>query len=966
MSSIMYDFDNSNNIPAFGEDIRDAIDNGDIVRLRRTLDNGADINMHFGKYKATPIHFASKKQNLEIVEELFKRGANINGTDGINDRPLHESVRFGSQHILTFLLENGADPNVQNSYEDTPLLYCFDTTRFRAKGWTKKAMTLMRHGARKDIKNMHSKMALDHLQSFLNAIRNGKNIEKEIRNSEDLAEAYHLYDVLSEEQGQGKKLLQYVIQSLKHKQDHPPMCHGRNMKEMCETALSILEERDWNQAWENLQDIPSEIRQLGTVTEDEFLRSLKIKHTKAKCIRLMIVGDVGVGKTSLCLNLINEEKPAVPTDGINVFIQNYTVDMKTGKWRRLSDSDINKLPTMVLSTVCRAEVTTESDKTETITNKKDEDRKDNDRADTTKRIKGKKGSARRKQKKKKGESDDGSSVIYSRVTPEDQTQASDSSSPSYKRKRNDSEKMKSTLRDVNCVDVLKDDEALLSIWDFAGDDVYEATHHIFMSSDAVYIIVFNADDFLQDKANLEKLYTWQDLIKTYSTEQSETTTSKLTPPIILVGSHLDKLGNSEKEKKESKDKLFDSMEGISSDTNVYLVDNTNKDDPGFQQIRDHIVEVAKHQKNWGKMIPATWLNLDIDLRSLKQQKRYIVKLSEVIDIDSRNEVSIGDADEIKTFLRYMHLTGNILFFENKTEEDAYHSEPYIVTHPQLVVEAFRCIIKAMRFVDQYHQRPFYAHMRQFHKTGILTLTLLQNLWERRYREYEHFLLGIMQRLHLIVAVKDERKERLWIVPSILPSTEDTLFQPILDDTEAVISKTLCFVFTRKPIPAIFDKLLAVCISQGNDLQVKKDEATGKPLIQRGSACLMINPECSLLLSCRGAVVSCTLVNHNKQKISRGKYEFARKHIIEMLLQIFTQFHHKNIEYKLCLHCRHSICNDRCPVPIDAFAEEERIRCCKRQHSLHRSDAKLWMEPENKSDNKSSTGKWFNQHYSIRQ
>ncbi|XP_033725193.1 ankyrin repeat-containing protein DDB_G0279043-like [Pecten maximus] len=194
----MYNFDNSDDIPEFGEEVRDAIDNGDVVGLRKALDKGAHINMKFGRYKATPIHFASKKQSLEIVEELVKRGADINGTDGINDRPLHEAVRFGSQSILTFLLKKNADPDVQNDYEDTPLLYCFDTTKFRINGWTKKAQVLLKHGARKEVENMHSKKAVQHLQTFLQVVRNGKNIEKEIRNSEELAEAYHLYDVLTE------------------------------------------------------------------------------------------------------------------------------------------------------------------------------------------------------------------------------------------------------------------------------------------------------------------------------------------------------------------------------------------------------------------------------------------------------------------------------------------------------------------------------------------------------------------------------------------------------------------------------------------------------------------------------------------------------------------------------------------------------------------------------------------------
>ncbi|XP_033725605.1 uncharacterized protein LOC117315502 isoform X2 [Pecten maximus] len=881
----MYDFDNSENIPAFGEEVRDAIDNGDIVGLRKALDKGARINMKFGK---------------------------------INDRPLHEAARFGSESVLSFLLEKNADPDVTNNYGNSPLMHCFDTSRFRANGWTKKAQTLLKHGARKDIKNMHSQMALDHLQSFLQVIRNGKNIEREIRNTEELAEAYYLHDVLTEKPGSGEQLLLDVIESLDNRQEQTPTCHGQNFKAMCDSALSVLRNRDWNLPWEILDDVPNEIRQLGTVTEDTFLRSLETKHAQPKYIRLMIVGDVGVGKTSLCLNLIDEDKEAIPTDGINVFIQNYLVDMKTGKWRKLPDEDIQNLPTKLLSTVCRAEKMSQRRLSET-TRMKEMEGEVNDEQEIT--------------------------MVYT-----DMGQASEGPSPPSKRRRNDSEKLKSTLKEVNATGVLRDDDALLSVWDFAGDEIYEATHHIFMSPDAVYIIVFNADACLQDQNNLEKLYTWQEVIRTYTTEPMEKGTSNKTPPIILVGSHLDKLGKTKEERNESKIKLFDIMENISSDNQLYFVDNTNKDDSALQRIRDEIVKLAPFQKNWNKSIPATWVSLDMDLRMLKQQKRYILQFSEVLDIDKRNEVSVGDSEEIKCCLRYMHLTGNILFFENEPE-GGDNQEPFVVAHPQWIVDALRCIIKAMRFIDTHDDDSTKLHIRQFQKSGILTLGLLERLWGR-YRDHQDILIEIMQRLHLLVAVTEKIEIRKWIVPSLLPPTDPALFKDTLSHPHAVTSKTLCFVFKSKLLPAIYDKLLAICLS--SVLKIKKDKR-GKALMQRGSACFMINRACDLLMSCTGAVVSCTLINKNGKTDFKRKCSFVRSLLSDLLKEIFTRFHHGSIVYELCLHCKHDVCSDSCPVPISDISTEGRVLCCENcpddQHWLERSEAEPWIDQQ-KSKNDS--------------
>ena len=37
------------------------------------------------------------------------------------------------------------------------------------------------------------------------------------------------------------------------------------------------------------------------------------------------------------------------------------------------------------------------------------------------------------------------------------------------------------------------DTVFVSVWDYAGDEDFTATHHIFLSTDAVYIITFNAE-----------------------------------------------------------------------------------------------------------------------------------------------------------------------------------------------------------------------------------------------------------------------------------------------------------------------------------------------------------------------------------------------------------------------------------------------------------------------------------------
>ncbi|XP_033726302.1 uncharacterized protein LOC117315969 [Pecten maximus] len=381
---------------------------------------------------------------------------------------------------------------------------------------------------------------------------------------------------------------------------------------------------------------------------------------------------------------------------------------------------------------------------------------------------------------------------------------------------------------------------------------------------------------------------------------------------------------------------------VSSINSLHFVDNTNKEDPAFQEIRDEIVTLAPSQENWNKRIPATWVTLDIDLRMLKQQKRYIIRFSEVMDIDRRNEVSIGNSEEIKNCLRYMHLTGNILFFEN-VQDAKNQQEPFVVTHPQWIVDAFRCIIRAMRFIKSKNEKTK-LQIVQIQRSGILTLELLESLLGS-YRKHQDILIEIMQRLHLLVAITQETADRKWIVPSLLPPRDALLFNEVLRHPSAVTSKTLCFVFKSKLLPAIHDKLLATCLSSPK-IKIKKD-SEGKSLMQRGSACFMLTRACDLLVSCKGAVVSCTLINKNGETDFKGKYGLVRSFFVDRLKQVFTRFHHGNIVYELCLHCKHDICSDTCPVPILDINTDGPVRCCEYfsddLHFLDKSDAESWME-----------------------
>lgn len=80
------------------------------------------------KNNSTILMYAVSANNLNIVKEIIiKKKSNINAQDGIKklyggNTALHLAVLFADVEMVEFLLENGADYNIENYNEQTPLM----------------------------------------------------------------------------------------------------------------------------------------------------------------------------------------------------------------------------------------------------------------------------------------------------------------------------------------------------------------------------------------------------------------------------------------------------------------------------------------------------------------------------------------------------------------------------------------------------------------------------------------------------------------------------------------------------------------------------------------------------------------------------------------------------------------------------------------------------------------------------
>lgn len=76
--------------------------------------------------KCTSLHEAAKYGDLEVVEYLVEKGANVNEKDDDGYTPLHVAAKKGYLEIVEYLVEKGAKINEKDKSAKTPLQLAYD------------------------------------------------------------------------------------------------------------------------------------------------------------------------------------------------------------------------------------------------------------------------------------------------------------------------------------------------------------------------------------------------------------------------------------------------------------------------------------------------------------------------------------------------------------------------------------------------------------------------------------------------------------------------------------------------------------------------------------------------------------------------------------------------------------------------------------------------------------------------
>ncbi|XP_033763247.1 uncharacterized protein LOC117344563 isoform X2 [Pecten maximus] len=492
-------------------------------------------------------------------------------------------------------------------------------------------------------------------------------------------------------------------------------------------------------------------------------------------------------------------------------------------------------------------------------------------------------------------------------------------------------------------------KGFITIYDFGGEKVFYNTHHCFMSSNMVFVLVFDVAmclDTNRSKDGYESIENWLRSIATYAVDKAAH--GEGTPPVIIVGSHLDEVSPDEKEQEEAfsavleelykNPQLREIMEiHVQEMYPIANLNDSSKHKRLFELVWQKIIDVAPLQSQWEKPVPARWMAFEHYLvkRKRKNTGSVILTYEELLEINRESAVPLAE-HEILDFLKNLRLVGPFLCFE------LHGKRPFIVLHPQWIVDAFKAIITAPDFTVGLSMK-LKLQWKQFQKSGEIKIDLIQKLWERHkdssFLSNFETLYSVMETLGLLAnPLSDNEKVEYFIVPSMLRTADPNIIQPILNHADTVTTVTLCLKFDNPFIPqAVWDKMIAACIHKFRPLNEHGHD--GSNFIQRSFVCLSVDSLWNMIINCSENIMKITMFKKDTDKSVPtgagvkllGDLQFHLKRILELN-------HQSHLKYQFYLHNDYRFTAKDKMVKADDLIQTPRLQC----HSLNETQ---WIERE---------------------
>ena len=332
------------------------------------------------------------------------------------------------------------------------------------------------------------------------------------------------------------------------------------------------------------------------------------------------------------------------------------------------------------------------------------------------------------------------------------------------------------------------------IWDFAGQDIYRAIHPIFMSTDDIYLLVFDLTKKLSQKSvcrvnvghkehavtarddedtNLDHLLRWMDLIHSLKEGNQKEKEGISYPPVILVGTHSECVDDPSKEMELVKQKcsrVFCKHSYLPHIRACLSIDNTKAgklvDQEEIENLRAKVLEVADKMPHTRKQIPLQWHRVEKEIVQPKWQRRKFLfreSFRENIVVPYCNFEKEDDFDQL---IHFLHSRGTIVYHELENDEE---KGGLVILDPQWLINIFCKIINVNP--QENELLSIETDRKELAEKGILSKRLIDYTCEdESVNSIKDCLISLMDKFNFICHCRQEKGESRILVPCMLRTT----------------------------------------------------------------------------------------------------------------------------------------------------------------------------------------------------
>ena len=534
------------------------------------------------------------------------------------------------------------------------------------------------------------------------------------------------------------------------------------------------------------------------------------------------------------------------------------------------------------------------------------------------------------------------------------------------------------LHEVKTVDDDKDVYSVL--WDFGGQSVYYVTHPLFLTSRAIYLLVYDLsrnphekanplvrrgmfkkiEDNFSLKTNLDYLDFWMTSVASlacHGGHQPVSTHSLVIPvalpPVFLVCTHSDQPYGGEDPCSVASE-IFHFLQNKPYSAhlfeNVFIVDNTKSggksECPEVSRLRQNVLAVAKDLPQMKEAIPIKWLQFEKALQVTKEEHEYIT-LETAKEIASK-VCKIDDDQEIVALLNFLHDQRILIHFDETPELNKL-----VVLDPQWLIDVFKKVITVKPY--DHEEREYKDLWQNLEQTGILEEKLLEHVWGALLDQEEtcDSLIAILEKFSLMCLWPSSHASsgKQYLVPSMLMSHPPQGIMKLLESAQ-IPSLFLKFVSRQIP-PNFFPRLVLQFFQWCTD----EFPGAGDPQLHHNFARFYISQDvgCSVVLLCHlssievvflsanhalglheGSQSNLSLVDENQRTFEVTAARAVRRQLVLLLDCMKKEFCWlNNIRCEICFLC--PACSRGGLV---TYCQTHHAQGCSQQECLH-----FWPESD---------------------